>query len=80
MKVKIENSCVWDGKERGAGSVIDVPSDIVEKNEWMVPTDEALKDVPYKADEPAKEEKAAEPAIPASPATPNAKPGDKKPE
>lgn len=46
MKVKIDTAAVWDGKRREAGSVIEVPSEVWEKNSgWMKPTDSELSDV-----------------------------------
>jgi len=45
MHVKIETATVIDGKRKEAGSVIDVPAEIYEKNStWMKATDEPLKD------------------------------------
>jgi hypothetical protein len=59
MHVKIEQACFWgEGKDRkgyGAGSVIEVPEDIVERNAWMKPTDAALKAVAYNPDGKAKD-------------------------
>ena len=50
MHVKVETEVVWEGKRRGAGSVIEVPAEVFEQNSsWMKATDEPLKDV-----EPAK--------------------------
>lgn len=46
MKVIIATAAVWDGKRREAGSVIDVPAEVWEKNQdLMKPTDEQLSDV-----------------------------------
>lgn len=45
MHVKIETATVIDGKRKEAGSVIDVPAEIYEKNStWMKATDEPIKD------------------------------------
>ena len=45
MHVKIETATVWEGKRREAGSVIEVPAEVFEKNpSWMKATDEPLKD------------------------------------
>lgn len=47
MKVRIETATVWEKKRREAGSVIDVPSEVFEKNSgWMKPTDEPVSDAP----------------------------------
>lgn len=47
MRVEIKTAAVWDGKRREAGSVIDVPPDVWEKNQgWMKPTDAEPKDAP----------------------------------
>lgn len=47
MKVIIATAAVWDGKRREAGSVIDVPADVWEKNQgWMKPTDAEVADAP----------------------------------
>ena len=50
MKVKIETACFWgEGKDRKryeAGSVIEVPEEIVDLNPWMKPTDAALTEAP----------------------------------
>lgn len=47
MKVKIETATVWEKKRYEAGSVIEVPAEVQEKNSsWMKPTDEELKEAP----------------------------------
>lgn len=47
MKVKIETACVWEGVRREAGSVIEVPVEVQERNaSWMKPTDDPVKDAP----------------------------------
>ena len=47
MRVEIQTACVWEGKRREAGSVIEVPAEIFELNSsWMKPTDDAPKDAP----------------------------------
>ena len=46
MKVKIENATVWKKQRYKAGSVIEVPEEIAEQNEWMKPTDEPLSEPP----------------------------------
>jgi hypothetical protein len=51
MKVKIDTACVWgegDARKRyEAGSVIEVPVEVQEKNStWMKATDEELKEAP----------------------------------
>lgn len=51
MHVRIETACVWDGKRREAGSVIEVTEDVYELNTtWMKPTDAAVKDAPAAKD------------------------------
>lgn len=61
MRVKIETPCFWgEGKERkgyGAGSVIEVPEDVVNQNPWMKPTDDAVKAVKYDPDAEPKPDK-----------------------
>lgn len=50
MRVRIENACVWgegrDSKRHEIGSVIEVPEEVVEKNDWMKPTDAELHEAP----------------------------------
>jgi hypothetical protein len=47
MKVKIGTATVWEGVRREAGSVIEVPAEVYEKNSgWMKASDEPLKDAP----------------------------------
>jgi len=58
MKVKIETECVWEGKRRGAGSVIDVPAETFDLNSgWMKATDEPLNDVSPAAEKGSTKEK-----------------------
>lgn len=53
MKVIIATAAVWDGKRREAGSVIDVPAEVWEKNQdLMKPTDAEVADAP--AEKPSK--------------------------
>ena len=55
MRVKIEQACMWgEGKDRKrykAGSVIEVPEDIQERNPWMQPTTDELTEAPDKKGE-----------------------------
>ena len=44
MRVEIQTACVWEGKRREAGSVIEVPAETFELNSsWIKPTDDAPK-------------------------------------
>lgn len=41
-RVKLSTPTEWEGIQRKAGDVIDVPDTVAELNPWMVPTDEPV--------------------------------------